>query len=44
MHLTVGQPILAAAGFQPAPAGIEYSRMPACPTKPAELRPHYTSA
>jgi hypothetical protein len=27
MHLTVGQPILAAAGFQPALAGIEDSRM-----------------
>jgi hypothetical protein len=28
MHLTVGQPILAAAGFEPALAGIEDSRMP----------------
>jgi hypothetical protein len=27
MHFTVGQPILAAAGFQPALAGIEDSRM-----------------
>jgi hypothetical protein len=27
MRLTVGQPILAAAGFQPALAGIEDSRM-----------------
>jgi hypothetical protein len=28
MHLAVGQPILAAAGFQPAPAGIGDSHMP----------------
>jgi hypothetical protein len=27
MHFTVRQPILAAAGFQPALAGIEDSRM-----------------
>ena len=55
MRLTVGQPILAAAGFQPALRGSKTRASPkepsekaaagkiACPTKLAELRPHYTS-
>src|ERR1017187_5111597 len=54
MRLTVGQPILAAAGFQPALRGSKTRACPkepsekaaagkiACPTKLAELRPHYT--